>query len=120
MAFSDPQSLTVNSVANSLPRTAFGDNTGAFTSADGALKLSISHRYGKRNRSEVRVDSTKVTADPFVPNVNQKVGASVYMVIDRPVNGYTTTELKQIADALVAYLSASTGANITRVLGGEI
>jgi hypothetical protein len=44
MAFSDPQSLTINSVATSLPRTAFGTNSGAFTSGDGSVKLSISHQ----------------------------------------------------------------------------
>jgi hypothetical protein len=120
MAFSDPQSLTVGSTATSLPRTAFGENTGAFTSADGTLKLSITHRNGRRQRTEIRVDHSKVAADPFVPNVNQKVGMSAYLVADRPPQGYSATEVKQIVDALTAYLTASTGANVTRALGGEI
>jgi hypothetical protein len=120
MAFSDPQSLTINSVATSLPRTGFGDNTGTFTSADGAVRLTVTHQNGKRNRTTIRVDHSKVTADPFVANVNQKVGMSAYLVADRPVNGYTQTEVKQIVDALTAYLTASTGANVSRALGGEI
>jgi hypothetical protein len=120
MAFSDPQSLTINSVATSLPRTSFGDNSGAFTSADGTVKLAVSHILGKRQRRTIRVDHSKIAADPFVPNVNQKVGMSAYLVIDTPVNGYSATEAKQIVDALTAYLTASTGANVTRVLGGEI
>jgi hypothetical protein len=120
MAFSDPQSLTIGSTATSLPRTGFGTDTGTFTTPDGTVKLSVSHQNGRRQRHTVRVDHSKVAADPFVPNVNQKVGMSAYLVIDTPTNGYTAAEAKQIADALVAYLSASTGANVTRVLGGEV
>jgi hypothetical protein len=44
---------------------------------------------------------------------------SSYIVVDTPVNGYTTTEAKQVVDALVAYLSASSGAKVTQLLGGE-
>jgi hypothetical protein len=45
---------------------------------------------------------------------------SAYLVIDMPINGYSATEAKQIVDALTAYLTASSGGNVTRVLGGEI
>jgi hypothetical protein len=31
----------------------------------------------------------------------------------------TNTELKQVVDALTAYLTASTGAKVTSILGGE-
>jgi hypothetical protein len=120
MAFSDPQSLTINSVATSLPRTGFGTDKGTFTAADGTVQLSVSHISGKRVRRTVRVDHSKVAADPFVANVSTKVGMSAYLVIDTPINGYTATEAKQIVDALTAFLTASTGANVTRVLGGEI
>ncbi len=120
MAFSDPQSLTINSVATSLPRTAFGTNTGAFTSPDGTTKLTISHQNGKRNRHVARVDASKIAADPFVASVSQKVSMSAYVVVDVPANGYSQAEQKQIVDALTAYLTASTGANVTRILGGEI
>ena len=41
------------------------------------------------------------------------------MVIDVPETGYTITEQKQIVDALVAYLTVSTGANVTKLLGNE-
>lgn len=120
MAFSDPQSLTINSVATSLPRVAFGTNSGAFSTADGTTKLTISHQNGKRNRHVVRVDANKIAADPFAANVNTKVSMSAYVVVDVPSSGYSQAEQKQIVDALTAYLTASTGANVTRVLGGEI
>jgi len=41
------------------------------------------------------------------------------MVVDVPVNGYTVAEAKAVVDALVAYLTASTGAQVTKLLGGE-
>jgi hypothetical protein len=44
---------------------------------------------------------------------------SAYMVVDVPVTGYTVAEAKQIVDGLVAYLTISTGANVTKLLGGE-
>lgn len=120
MAFSDPQSLTINAVATSLPRTSFAANSGAFTSGDGNVKLSISHQNGKRKRHVIRVDHSKVAADPFVTGVNQKFSMSAYVVIDVPNTGYTATEAKQVADALAGYLTATSGSNITRVLGDEI
>jgi len=44
---------------------------------------------------------------------------SCYVVVDVPVNGYTVTEEKALVDALAAYLTASTGAKVTQLLGGE-
>jgi hypothetical protein len=44
---------------------------------------------------------------------------SFYVVADTPVTGYTVAEQKQVVDALVAYLTASSGAKVTQLLGGE-
>lgn len=115
----DPQSITVNAVANSLPRTAFGENQGQFIKDDGSARLTVSHTYGKRTRRTARFDFNKIVTDPLVPSQNQKVGSSVYIVIDQPVTGFTNTEIKQIADGFLAWLTASSGANIVKILGGE-
>ncbi len=117
--FSDPQSLTINAVANSLPRTASGVNTGQFTKDDGNVKMIISHQLGKRNRRNIRVDFRKVAADPLSTGFNKEYSMSVYCVVDAPVVGFTITEQKQIVDALTGYLTASSGANVTKILGGE-
>jgi hypothetical protein len=119
MAIADPQTLTINAVAVPLPRTASGQDTGSFTSADGLVKLSVASNYGKRTRRTVRVDHRKVAADPFVTGVNQEYSLSAYVVFDVPKVGYSVVEQKQIIDALMAWLTASTGAKITQVLGGE-
>jgi hypothetical protein len=44
---------------------------------------------------------------------------SVSVVVDVPNFGYTVAEEKVIVDGLVAYLTASSGARVTQLLGGE-
>jgi len=44
---------------------------------------------------------------------------TVYFAVDTPVTGYTVQEAKEVGDALVAYLTASSGARLTQLLGGE-
>lgn len=119
MSFADPQSVTINAVAISLPRTSSGVNSGTFTSSDGLTRQTVSHAYGKRTRRTFRLDSSKVAADPLLPAQNVKLSASVYLVVDAPVAGFTNTELKQMADGFIAALSASSGAKLTQLLGGE-
>lgn len=118
MAFADPQTVTINTVAKTLPRTGAGPDSGTFTNNEGDVKLTISHAYGKRNRRTIRLDTSKVAADPLLSE-NVEFSMSTYLVVDTPTRGYTVTEAKQVVDALVAYLAASTGANITKLLGGE-
>ncbi len=119
MAFSDPQSVTINAVANSLPRTASGDNTGAFTKDDGNVKLSVSHNLGKRNRRTIRLDHRKVAADPLIAAQNLNYSMSTYIVVDVPPVGYSPAEAKQVVDGFLANLQASSGANLVKFLGGE-
>lgn len=119
MAYTDPQSVTVSGTAISLPRTSSGVNSGAFTSADGLVQLTVSHAYGKRNRRQLKLTQSKISADPLVPSQNVRSSMSCYIVVDVPVNGFTVTEEKALVDAFTAYLSASTGARVTQLLGGE-
>lgn len=120
MAFSDPQSVTINAVANSLPRISSSENAGIFQKDDGNVKLSVSHNYGKRVRRTIRLDHRKIAADPLITGNNNVFSMSAYLVVDIPRDaGYTVAEQKQVVDGLTAYLSASTGARITQLLGGE-
>lgn len=117
--FSDPQSITVNAVAQSMPRTSAGQNMGEFTQDDQTNKLRIMHSYGRRTRREVRFTDTKIAANPYDTTRNEDVSASVYLVIDHPKQGYTNADLKYLVDGFTAWLTASSGANVTKVLGGE-
>lgn len=115
----DPQSVTINAVAQSLPAVARGVNTSAYQKDDGTVKLSISHNYGKRTRRTCRLDFSKIAADPLVSSQNIKYSMSAYLVVDTPITGFTVAEAKQVVDGLTAYLTASSGAKVTSVLGGE-
>lgn len=121
MAFADPQTVTINAVAINMPRTGSGPgNTGVFSNADGSYQETISHTYGKRTRRVLRLDGTKVAADPLIPAQNARYSMSAYLVVDIPTFGYTVAEQKLVVDGLVAYLAASSGAKVTQFLGGEI
>lgn len=119
MAFSDPQSVTISTVEISLPRTSSGMNTGAFTKNDGTISLSVSHAIGKRQRRTVRLDHSKIAADPLISSTNIRYSMSAYLVVDAPITGYTVAEQKAIVDGLALWLSTSSGANLTSLLGGE-
>ncbi len=119
MAFTDPQSVTINAVPYSLPRISSGINQGTFQYSDGTVKLGVAHTYGSRVRRTIRLDHQKYAVDPLVSSTNVLRSFSTYLVTDAPLQGYTITEQKQIVDALTAYLTASTGARVTQLLGGE-
>jgi hypothetical protein len=117
---SDPQSVTINAVAQTLPRTPQGTNYGVFTKEDGLVQLSVSHATrGKRTRHLLKLTHAKIAQDPLIASTNVKANVGVHIVMDVPDVGYTVAEQKQIVDALVAYAAASSGAVITKILGGE-
>jgi hypothetical protein len=119
MAFADPQSVTINAVAQTLARTSSDHNAGTFKKDDGLVGMNISHSYGKPTRRLIRLDHAKIAADPLLAGVNAKFSMSVQLVVDAPTVGYTVAEAKQIVDALTGYLTASSGAKVTQLLGGE-
>jgi hypothetical protein len=117
--FSDPQSVTINSVAISLPRTSAGVATGAFQAADGTVLETVAHAYGKRARRTWRIQHSKVVPDPLVPAQNTPYSMTFYVVADVPLVGYSVAEQKQVIDGFITQLNASSGALITKFLGGE-
>lgn len=119
MAFADPQSVTINAVANTLPRISSGVDSGVFQKDDATIKLGVSHTYGKRVRRVIRLDHSKIAVDPLVPTNYAPYSMSTYIVVDVPLVGYSVTEQKQVVDGLTLYCTASTGARITQLLGGE-
>jgi hypothetical protein len=115
----DPQDIVVSGTTFSMPRTSVGKDQAEYRSADGLFRYSISHQYGKRTRHLVRLDADGSATDPFT-SLEIPVSTSVYLVIDRPKNnGLANTTVKAYADALLAELTASSGALITKILGGE-
>lgn len=120
MVFADPQVITIGADTYTLPRTGFGDGSGRFTFSDGGhAELRISHSKGKRNRSVVRIDMSSTIDDPLLDNVNLPISMSVQLVLDTPVYGFDATEKKDLLLGLAAFLTASSGANSSKFVGGE-
>lgn len=119
MAFADPQSITVSGTAHTLPRTGSGPSSGAFSTNDGALQLEVRHSYGKRNRRTSGVTQKKYASDPLNPTQNTPVSATVRLVVDAPIQGFTAAELEALIVGYVNSLTAGTNANIKKLLGGE-
>jgi len=119
MAFSDPQSITISGSTISLPRTSVGNGSGEYQSADGLVKLSANNAYGRRTRRVLRLDHSKITADPFIPTQNSKVSMSNYIVFDLPVAGYSNAEALAVYAGFKTAFTASSDALITKILGGE-
>ena len=119
MALADPQSVTVGGSAASLPRISTGANGSTYSKADSTVSLQVSHQYGRRTRRTARVTSNKITTDPLNTGVNVRVSMSAYVVLDVPPSGFTASEQKEILLALGIWLSAISGANADKLVGGE-
>jgi hypothetical protein len=61
----------------------------------------------------------KLATNIYEEAKKQAVSMSVYLVVDRPDNGYSVAEAKKLVEGLVGLLSASTYALTEKVLGGE-
>lgn len=118
MSFSDPQSVTIAAATTSLPRTVVQPTSSTYTSADGTIVLTVSQSAGRTLRSLARVDISKISTDPLT-DVKLKATASAYIVIQRPLVGFTPTELKDLAVGLTAFLTASSNAKLIQLVGGE-
>lgn len=120
MALSDPQSVTIGGTATSLPRTSSAEQASIYTKDDGTVRLKITQQPGKsRVRRQVRLDFSKIAADPLLAGVNRQASMSAFVNIDVPVVGLTLTEQKDVVKALLAALTASSDAMLIKVLGGE-
>lgn len=114
----DPQSITHNTVATSLPAISRGDNKSVYKTSDGQFQLTVGHEYKpNRNRFVVRLDQLLVSEDPYNTALNKPFSTSVYLVVDAPVIGMTTGQVVYQAQALVDYLDGS--GLLTKVIGGE-
>jgi hypothetical protein len=105
--FADPQSVTINSVAQSLARNSITGTSAVYQKSDGTWTLTISHTVSKgRIRSMVRLDQRAIVADPLTA-VNDFETLTDYHVIDRPEFGFSLTQVQQQVAGLNAWLDAT-------------
>lgn len=118
MAFSDPQTLTVNAVAKSMALVERNGRSASYRTSDGEYSFSISHQQkGGRVRSMVRTNQSKLAPDPYQSGLNVTAKHSVWIVLDRPAEGFfTPTEIDYVVQAFKTWLSS---ANVLKVIGQE-
>jgi len=116
--FADPTTITVNAIAKSLNRTSSGNDSSAYSTGDRAYRLTFAHSYGRRTRRLAKMIHDTLTANPLVSGSFVNSTVSVHLVVDSPP-GYDTTLLKQDVDGYLAWLTASSGANVAKLLAGE-
>lgn len=122
MALTDPQKFKeVAGTEVEAPRVSTGDFKSIYETSDGLNVLTISTQESAANRKRhlVRIDVSKLATDIYEESKKQSVSTSVYLVVDRPVNGFTNAEVKKLVEGLVGLLSASTYSLVGKLLGGE-
>lgn len=119
MALADPQSITYDGNAVSLPRTGSGPDQGFFRDNSGEFEISVKHYYNGRARHVSRLDRKVIVSNPLVPDQNMNVSAHVHSVIDVPKNGMDVQDAIDMVKAYVDWLSANTYAIATKICGGE-
>jgi len=122
MALTDPQKFKEAAGTEvTAPRVASGSFNSIYETSDGLSKLTVSTQEtsGNRKRHLVRIDVSKLATNPYEETKKQEISMSVYLVIDRPVAGFTVEEAKKLVEGLVGLLSASTYSLTTKVIGGE-
>lgn len=94
--------------------------------SDTTYTVTISHQYnGGRRRSMVRLDVSKVVADPYVTSQNVEDTTAVYLVIDRSERLVSDTAVisyvKELLGGVMAFAAeANTVTTRTaQIVGGE-
>lgn len=118
--FADPQSLTIGGTAVSFPRTSSSDGKGVYTPStlDRVLTLQ-STQTANRARRISRLQRSKVAPDALFPAQNRPYDLTVSVLVNVPLFGFTTTEVVNEASGLLSWLTATSNANLTKLVGGE-
>jgi hypothetical protein len=118
MSFSDPQSVTVATVAKSLPRISQNGGTAIYREATSdPYQLRITQKEGKRANRLVKLSSKKVSSDPYLPSTNVDVLCHVTVILDAPPAGFTVQDQIDLLTAMADWLKA--GTNASKLTSGE-
>lgn len=114
----DPQSITIDGTALTLPRVLTGTREGLFENATSSLSTESTAKNG-RLRSVTRLVQTKVTTDPLVSATNIVVHDSISLTINRPIQGYSDEDVLKQVSGFIAWLTAGTNTNLKKIIAGE-
>jgi hypothetical protein len=108
MAFTDPQTITVATVAQTMPRIETNGQKSVYQKADQTFTFTISHQNapGNRVRSLTKFEEKAVVPDPLT-SVNDYEHASIQLVIDRPLAGFSQTRIDQLVQGFKSWLTTT-------------
>lgn len=116
MAFADPQTVTIAGAGNTLARTSSVGSKSIYMKNDENLSLEISHSKSRdRIRSFVKYDQRVVAADVLTAE-NKFQTATVSIMFDRPLVGFTATQIKDLWAAIKTHID---NAAVDKVYGQE-
>jgi len=112
----DPQTVTVNAVAQTLNRVKSDGFKSEYATADEIYRFVVSHQEsGNRTRRMVRIDQRVVAADPL-SSENEYKTLGVYLVVDEPEYGFADDAIYDVVAGLLGWL---TEANVLKVLSTQ-
>lgn len=114
----DPQSITIDGVTKTLPRILTGTQEGRFADANTSISVESTSKNG-RVRTVARLHAVKVTSDPLVSTTNILVDDSIALTFNRPTSGFSDADVLAQVKGFIAWLSASTDANLKKIIAGE-
>jgi hypothetical protein len=108
---SDPQVVTVNAVAKSMPKILSDGQHSIYQLSDKSFTLDIRHNsFVRDKKSRIKSLATftqrAVVADPLTA-VNDYETLTVSVQIDRPEAGFTMTQTEQLVAGFQTWLNAS-------------
>jgi len=120
MAFTDPITVTINSVAKTMPLISRDGQSAFYQTSDQVYGLSIRHtNYRKDRKDRVRtlvvLTQRKVVPDPLTA-VNDYETISNSWQLDRPLAGFVVGDIDLDCQGFKAFLST---ANVTKLFARE-
>jgi len=123
MAFSDPITITINAIANVFNRSQSLTDGTVYRKATNDGILTIKSEYGKnasaRTRRYISLNYSKTAPNPLISAQNIVYDMTVGLTVNTPKTGFDTTEQKDIISGFLTMLTASSNANLLKLLGGE-
>lgn len=114
----DPQVVTYAAAAKSLPAISRGEASSEYKLNDGGVvyDLIVSHQFKARNRVNVKLRRDSYAPDPVIPTSNVLASMSVSFTMDFPTVGIAGTDVSNLAQAMVDYL---TDPIVLKLINGE-
>jgi len=107
MALADPQVITVNSVAKSMPRVETSGRKSLYATDDGLFSMTVSHQTTAQDRirSLAGFEQRAVVTNPLDSTDQDYDSLRINVTFDRPSYGFSLAQVQQLTAAIVAKIN---------------